>query len=161
MLRRLMTLVFAIALWLVSAPAWADWSSPMSYSNADLKGRDFSGQTLQAAEISNANLELTNFANADVRGAIFSASVATSANFHGADMSNTMADQVDFTGADLSDAILSESILLRSTFNDTDITGTDFSDAILDGIQLKTLCAKASGTNSQTGITTRDSLGCR
>jgi len=65
------------------------------------------------------------------------------------------------TGADLSDAILSETILLRSIFNDTDISGADFTDAILDGAQVKELCAKASGVNSKTGITTRDSLGCR
>ena len=57
--------------------------------------------------------------------------------------------------------VLSETILLRSTFNNTDITGADFSEAILDGVQIKELCAKASGINSKTGITTRDSLGCR
>ena len=72
-----------------------------------------------------------------------------------------MLDQVNLTGADLSDAILSETILLRSIFNDTDISGADFTDAILDGAQVKELCAKASGVNSKTGITTRDSLGCR
>ena len=72
-----------------------------------------------------------------------------------------MIDQVDFTGADLSDTILMESILLRSTFDDVDIAGADFTDAILDGAQVKELCAKATGVNSKTGIATRDSLGCR
>jgi uncharacterized protein YjbI with pentapeptide repeats len=72
-----------------------------------------------------------------------------------------MIDQVKFTKADLSDAILAETILLRSTFEGADITGADFSDAIMDGAQVKELCTKASGINSQTGISTRDSLGCR
>ncbi len=72
-----------------------------------------------------------------------------------------MADQVNFTGANLQDVNFTEAILLRSTFDDTDITGADFSDAILDGAQVKELCQKAKGVNSQTGIATRESLGCR
>jgi uncharacterized protein YjbI with pentapeptide repeats len=106
-------------------------------------------------------LELTNFAGADLRGTIFSASVMTQSNLHGADLTNAMVDQVNFTGADLRDAVFTESILLRSTFNNVDITGADFSDAILDGAQIKELCAKATGVNSKTGVATRDSLGCR
>ena len=92
---------------------------------------------------------------------MFSASVMTQANLHGADLTNAMADQVNFAGANLSDAMFAEAILLRSTFEGADITGADFSDAILDGVQVKELCQKAIGTNSKTGIETRDSLGCR
>ena len=142
------------------AQATKYYDPPPSYSNAELSGRDFAGETLRAAEFSNANLELTDFSNADLRGSIFSASVATKANLHGADLSYGMADQVDFTGADLSDAVLVETIMLRSTFKDAAIAGADFTDAILDGDQINKLCAKASGVNSQTGITTRDSLRC-
>ncbi len=90
-----------------------------------------------------------------------SASVMTEANLHGANLTNAMIDQIKFTKADLSDAILVETILLRSTFDEADITGADFTDAIMDGAQVKELCSKASGINSQTGISTRDSLGCR
>lgn len=143
-----------------SFPAFADWTMPLSYSNAQLKGRSFAGQELQGGEFSNANLERTNFSHADVRGAVFSASTLTQANLHGADLTYAMLDQSNLTGADLSDAVLVETILLQSTFEGTDITGADFSDAILDKIQVKQLCQHANGTNSKTGITTRDSLGC-
>ena len=143
-------------------PAQAlEYPPPLSFSNAELTGKDFSGQELRAAEFSNANLELTDFSHADVRGAIFSGSVATKANFHGADFSTGMLDSVKFDRTDLSDAIFVDTILFRSTFENVDITGTDFSGAILDGAQVRELCAIATGINSKTGITTRDSLGCR
>ncbi|MGB3518404.1 MAG: pentapeptide repeat-containing protein [Elainellaceae cyanobacterium] len=158
---KLLALLAAIAIWGVILPAWADWSTPLSFSNADLTQQDFSGQSLQAAELSNANLELTDFSNADLRGAVLSASVLTKTNLHGADLTNAMADQSKFFDTDLSDAVLVESILLGSTFEQVDITGADFSDAILDRLQVKDFCAYASGTNPTTGIKTRDSLGCR
>ena len=144
-----------------ATPALADWTHPLSFSNAQLTKRDFSGQSLQAAEFSNANMELTNFAGADLRGAVMSASTMTQANLHQADLSNALVDQVNLTGADLSDANFTEALLLGAVFTNVDIKGADFSDAILDKVQIKELCAKASGVNSQTGIETRDSLGCQ
>lgn len=163
-LGQLAAFLLALTIFILPRPALAQskyYAPPLSFSNAELTRRDFSGQMLRAAEFSNANMDLTNFSNADLRGAIMSASVMTQANLHGANLTNAMIDQVKFTKADLSDAILAETILLRSTFEGADITGADFSDAIMDGAQVKELCAKASGINSQTGISTRDSLGCR
>ncbi|HEY9637552.1 MAG TPA: pentapeptide repeat-containing protein [Coleofasciculaceae cyanobacterium] len=163
--RRLAVFLLALVILCYPLPARAQatkyYAPPLSYSNAELKAKDFSGQMLRAAEFSNANLERINFANADLQGTIFSASVMTQVNLHGADLSNAMVDQVKFTDVNLRNAVLTESILLRSTFNKVDITDADFSDAILDGAQIKELCANATGMNSKTGIGTRDSLGCR
>jgi uncharacterized protein YjbI with pentapeptide repeats len=163
-LPQLAAFLLALTIFILPRSAQAQskyYPPPLSFSNAELTRRDFSGQTLRAAEFSNANMDLTNFSNADLRGAIMSASVMTEANLHGANLTNAMIDQIKFTKADLSDAILVETILLRSTFDEADITGADFTDAIMDGAQVKELCSKASGINSQTGISTRDSLGCR
>lgn len=160
------TMACAYALFLLtwSLPAQAQskyYAPPLSYSNAELTRRDFSGQMLRSAEFSNANMELSDFSNADLRGAIMSASVMVKANLHGADLAYAMADQVNFTNADLSDTVFSEAILLRSIFDDVNIAGADFTDAILDGFQVKQLCKQAVGINSKTGVATRDSLGCK
>ncbi len=82
------------------------------------------------------------------------------ANLHGANLAGALLDQTDFAKADLSDAILTETVLLRSTFDFVNINGADFTDAIMDGAQRKWLCKKAQGVNSVTGVSTADSLEC-
>jgi hypothetical protein len=57
--------------------------------------------------------------------------------------------------------VFSNAMLMQSHFRDAQIEGADFSDAVIDLPEQKALCARASGTNSITGVATRDSLRCR
>jgi uncharacterized protein YjbI with pentapeptide repeats len=50
---------------------------------------------------------------------------------------NAMFHQVGFQTVDLTNAILSNTILFRSQFNNVNISGADFSDALLDGAQAR------------------------
>ncbi|MFQ3627876.1 MAG: pentapeptide repeat-containing protein, partial [Cyanobacteriota bacterium] len=84
----------AIALLICATLGWsqpahaqaAKYAPPPSYSNAELRKHDFSGEELRSAEFSNANLDQANFTGAKVRGGVFSASVLTDAILHGADL---------------------------------------------------------------------------
>jgi len=136
------------------------YAEMLSFSHAQLKGRDFANRMLAGSGFANANMEGANFENADLRGSVISAAVLRRANLKGANLTGALMDQTDFARADLSDANMSETLLLRSTFDFVNIDGADFTDAIMDGAQRKWLCSKARGINSHTGVATRDSLEC-
>ncbi|PZU97068.1 MAG: hypothetical protein DCE90_07990 [Pseudanabaena sp.] len=123
-------------------------------------GEDFSGKSLIRAEFNNTTFKNINFTNADLRGALFNGVLLDGANLHGVNFSSGIAYVSRFKDVDLTDAILTDSNMLRSTFDNVNVTGADFTDALLSTQDIKKLCVNASGTNSKTGVDTRESLGC-
>lgn len=156
-------IVSAIALFILTSPVFA--ATPRAVRSFDeavqAETKDFSGENLIEAEFYDENLEGADFHDANLEGAVFNGATLHNANWRGVNFSYGIAYLTDFTGVDLTNAVLTEAMMLRSTFDDATVEGADFTDAVVDRVQVKRLCERASGVNPTTGIATRDSLGCR
>ena len=158
----LLALAVSACLLLGSTPAQAITAPELrgQRSLQDLQP-DMHGRNLRQQEFLKADLEGFDFSGADLRGSVFNGSNLQGADLHGADLEDVVAFASRFEGADLRDAVLRNGMLMQSHFREAAIEGADFSDAVLDLPERKALCARAAGTNSRTGIATRDSLECR
>ena len=122
---------------------------------------DMHGLDLKEKEFLKADLREVNLSDTDLRGAVINTSQLQGADLRGADLSDVVGFASRFDGADLRNANFTNAMLMQSRFADAEIEGTDFTNAVMDLPQQKALCARADGVNAVTGISTRDSLGCR
>lgn len=167
---RWVSLALALVLPVIGWVCLAIGPSPaMAITAPELRGQrslqdlepDMHGRNLRQQEFLKADLQGFDLHDADLRGAVFNNSNLSNSNLRSANLEDVVAFASRFDGADLADAVLRNAMLMQSHFKAANIEGADFSDAVLDLPEQKALCIRASGRNSQTGIATRDSLGCR
>ena len=99
------------------------------------------GLDLKEKEFLKADLREVNLSGTDLRGAVINTS--------------------QLQGADLRDADLSDVVGFASHFEGADLRGANFTNAVIDLPQQRALCARADGSNPISGVSTRESLGCR
>ena len=143
----------------IAAAVWQK-EDTVDYTLSELRKVDFSGQDVSGTSFAGADLQEANLEGVNLEGSILTQASFIDANLKGSNLREVFGDRVDFSNADLSDTIFADSILTSSHFYNAKIEGADFSGAMIDRFQVVEMCKQATGTNSQTGITTKESLGC-
>ncbi|MBL7828570.1 MAG: pentapeptide repeat-containing protein [Saprospiraceae bacterium] len=121
---------------------------PYRYLDADsLVARELSperGQLLLAlinSQIDNGTLrrifQVSDFAQADLKGAVLSGEFLSGINLNAADLTNAVLDETNFTQANLSGADMENAVLARAKMNHARLRNTKLKNAILESADLR------------------------
>lgn len=127
----------------------------------NLEGADFSGQDFEGVSFQQSILRQADFSGSSLLNASFFDADLSGANFRGADLRGCNFELANLRQADLTNANLSGAYISSTTkFAGVSLENSDWSDTLLRKDQQEYLCSLAKGTNSTTGVDTRESLFC-
>ena len=130
---------------------------------AALDGSNFQGQNLKGVSFQQSLVRNTNFKDAQLQAASF-----FDADLSFADMTDAQMNQANLELACLDNTIFRNAVVTEAyvsgatKINEVDIENSDWTDTVLRKGQKLYLCTlpSAKGTNTFTGVDTRDSLLC-
>ena len=130
----------------------------------NLDRSDFSYQNLKGVAFQQSIVRGTNFKGSNLVGSSFFDATIDGSNFEDADMTLSNIEMAQFNRASLRNTVLRDMYVSGSTLFEgvKDIEGSDWTDTYLRADQKKYLCnhPTSKGTNSVTGVDTRESLMC-
>jgi len=134
----------------------------IDYATQNLKESSFAGKKEIGKDFTQCDAQGVNFQKAVLKGSRFYRANLGKADFTSADLSTASIEDAGLEGTIFTDANLSGAYISASIVDSADISKADFSEALMPEKTTKLLCARADaiGTNTQTGVDTRDSLLC-
>lgn len=147
---------------LLSPAALAVSGGGKDFSGQSLEGEDLSGKSFRGKEFRGIRGANARFVKTDLSSTSFFKADLTGADLTGANLQGASLEETGLDGAVLDDAVLESAYLTKTIDTAKSIRGADFSDAVMPTYTQRALCERpdAIGTNSKTGVPTRDSLMC-
>ncbi len=150
---------FLATFFLFLVPMQACWGA-MDYAKQVLIESDFSNRDLRGVTFNLTNLLKANLSGSDLEGASLFGAKLQEADLSNTNLRDATLDSAILEGTDLTNSVLEDAFAFNTRFKDVIINGADFTNVPMRDDVLIALCEVAQGTNTVTGRSTSESLGC-